>query len=258
MASVLHHVTALAASRHLGATTERLEQALARFEDLRGHPEDESAIDSQPGPVPVDELRLAGQGKRNAEDGMAYLQAADAALEEVANLLGRAEEVAAQATTEPRGSEASGSLEQEFQAIVAGIADRGLNTRFNGQNVFDSQTPLTVAVGNGPPVTVRVDCFATSPSTALGLDATRDTPGSVREAALREARGQVDAQRAQIGAAWTELGTLAHALAIQIENIAATRSRVRDAGIVNEIIQLTKFRVLQESGPSTFKRRNAG
>lgn len=87
MASILNNVSALGATRQLDVTNAGLQQTIERLTTGRriNRASDDAAglgISNQLGA----DIRIASQGKRNANDGISYLQVADSVLDEVTNL----------------------------------------------------------------------------------------------------------------------------------------------------------------------------
>ena len=86
------------------------------------------------------------QSQQNASNGIGMLQTADGALSQVTTLLNRAVTLATEASTSGittgTNSQAT-ALDGEFQSIMSEITQIGQTTDFNGQNVFNSNTPTT-------------------------------------------------------------------------------------------------------------------
>ncbi|MBI4913508.1 MAG: flagellin FliC [Acidobacteria bacterium] len=262
MSSVLNNVAALGASRQLGITSQGLEKTIERLttgKRINKASDDAAglAISNRLGA----DIRVAGQARRNAGDGVSYLQVADGILEEVTNLLTRAAELAEQAATGTVSTQNRSDIDLEFQNIIRGIADIGLNTKFNGQTIFDTGTTLTVAVASFSPITVTVSSIATSATAALGMTAgtTALTTVASAQAAMpliTAAIDQVSTLRATIGATQQQLNSIANSLGIQVENFTAAYSQIRDANIADEVVALSKFQILNQSGTSALGQAN--
>ncbi|MCL1908008.1 MAG: flagellin [Holophagaceae bacterium] len=285
--SILHNTSALTASRHLGITGMGLEKTIERLttglrinraaDDAAG-----LAISNRLGA----DIRIANQGRRNAHDGIAYLQVADGVLEEVNSLLTRALELTEQARTGTINSDNRKALDLEFQRIIAGIADIGINTKFNGQTIFVSTT-VGVAVADFTRIGIATGMFATdvdlentpvkatlfgknldgSDSTTIvgcngpGIQYGYDTITTIAKAdAIRDplyaAIQSISMMRASIGANQQQLTSVAESLGIQGENFTKAYSQIRDANIADEVINLTKFQILNQSGTSALGQAN--
>lgn len=252
MASILASVAARGASRQLNIAARGPQQPgerLAPGQRLERAADPSADLDVSRR-LGVD-LRLARQGRRNALEGASYLQVADAALEQVTGLLARAAELSRQATAGASLDRAE--LDREFQDIIKGIAGIGLGTTFNSQPIFDSSTRLTVALPDGRPVGVVVDSIASSATAALGLTMGATSVSTRADAAaaadlIRTAIASVDALRATLEATRKQLNSVADALGIQVENITGASTRIGDAGLADEVIQLVKLQILNQSG----------
>lgn len=260
MASILNNVAALGASRQLGVTSVGLQKTIERLTTGKriNVASDDAAglgISNQLGA----DIRIASQGRRNANDGVSYLQVADGVLDEVTNLLTRASELAQQAQTGTISATNRSALDAEFQNIITTIADIGQSTKFNGTAVFGSS--LTVAVAGFSSVAVAVGTVSTSSTAALGLTAGTSVLTSAAAASsvasiLVTALTSVSNLRATIGAGQQQLSSVSNSLGIQVENFTAAYSQIRDADISAEVISLTKFQILNQSGTSALGQAN--
>jgi flagellin len=66
----------------------------------------------------------------------------------------------------------------------------------------------------------------------------------------------VSTVRASIGAAMQQLTSVSNSLGIQVENFTAAYSQIRDANISDEVVNLTKFQILNQSGTSALSQAN--
>jgi flagellin len=260
MVSILNNVAALGASRQLGITGKELERTIERLTTGRriNRASDDAAGLGISNKLGAD-IRIAGQGKRNANDGISYLQVADGVLDEVTNLLTRAAELTEQAKTGTISDTNRVNIDAEFQNILKTIIDIGQNTKFNGQNIFGSAA--TVSVGTFSAIGITVGTIATSATQALGLtfgvDSLSTASGaSAATAMVTTALDSVSNARASLGAAQQQLTSVSNALGIQVENFTAAYSQIRDANVSDEVVNLTKFQILNQSGTSALSQAN--
>jgi flagellin len=260
MASILNNVSALGASRNLGITGIGLQRTIERLTTGRriNRASDDAAGLAISNKLGAD-IRIATQARRNANDAVSYLQVADGVLDEVTNLLTRAAELAEQAKTGTISDSNRASLDLEFQNIIKSIGDIGLNTKFNATTVFGST--LTVSVATFSQVAVSVATIASSASQALGLTATTNslsTSAAAGSAAtlITSALDSVSSVRATLGASQQQLTSIQNSLGIQVENFTAAYSGIRDANIADEVVSLTKFQILNQSGTSALAQAN--
>ena len=253
MASILNNVSALGASRQLGVTNAGLNKTIERLTTGKriNRASDDAAglaISNQLGA----DVRIAAQGRRNANDGISYLQTADGVLDEVTSLLTRAAELAQQAQSSTSGADSGTgktALNAEFQKIISTITDLNTNTKFNGTAVFGST--VSVAVGNFSTVSVAV-------GTITNATGTINTASNAATAAtgIASALTAVSTLRGTIGAGQQQLQSVSNSLGIQVENFTAAYSQIRDADVADEVVNLSKFQILNQSGISALGQAN--
>jgi flagellin len=66
----------------------------------------------------------------------------------------------------------------------------------------------------------------------------------------------VSTNRGVVGAKSARLQTIVNSLGITSENITAAESQIRDADIASEVVNLTKFQILSQSGVSALAQAN--
>jgi len=257
--SILNNVAALNASRQLGITGQGLNQAIER---LTSGKRINRASDDAAGLAIANRLgadvRVAGQGRRNANDGISYLQVADGVTEEITNLLTRAAELAEQAASGTSGADngtGKTAINAEYQNIIATINDINNRTTFNGGSIFG--TTLSVAVGDYSAVTVSIGSvdlttlMKTAPVSMLS-----GTLATAELANIQTALTTLSGIRGTFGAAQQQLTSLSNSLGIQVENFTAAFSQIKDANIADEVVALNKFQVLNQSGINALSQAN--
>jgi len=261
MASILNNVAALGASRQLGVTGAGLQQTIERLTTGKriNRASDDAAGLGISNKLGAD-IRITNQARRNANDGVSYLQVADGVLDEVTSLLTRAAELSQQAQTGTISNTNRQNLDAEFQNIIKTMADIGQSTKFNGQTVF-STTAVSIAVGGFTSVAFTVGTISGSATAALGLTSGTNKLSSATYAAAAQtlvttALDNVSNLRATLGATMQQLSSVSNALGIQSENFTAAYSQIRDANIADEVVNLTKFQILNQSGTSALGQAN--
>lgn len=252
MASILNNIGALGASRQLGITNSGLQQTIQR---LTTGSRINKASDDAAGLAISNKLnadiKVAGQGQRNANDGISYLQVGDGVLDTVTNLLTRAAQLAQQAQTGTVDQTGRDALNAEFQNIITSISDIETSTKFNGTAVFGAT--LTVAVAGYSDVAVNVTTFnALTSANKLDTAANAGTAAT----AITDMLTSVSALRGTIGANEQRLQAVSDTLGIQVENFTAAYSQIHDANVADEVVNLSKFQVLNQSGISALSKAN--
>ncbi|BDU76823.1 flagellin [Mesoterricola sediminis] len=264
MSSILNNLSAIGASRQLAITGNNLQQVIER---LTTGKRINKASDDAAGLAIANKLgadiKIAGQAQRNTNDGVSYLQVADGALDSVTSLLTRASQLAQQAQTGTISASNRANLDAEFQNIVSTLINIGTNTNFNGQPIFNSTgaaTPVTVQSGDYGTITVTIAAVTSNSTTALGISTGNNlltpTAASTVATALADALASVSTMRASIGAGEQELNATSDILGVQVQNFTAAASQIQDANIADEVVNLTKFQILNQSGTSALSKSN--
>jgi len=71
-----------------------------------------------------------------------------------------------------------------------------------------------------------------------------------------EAIEQVSTFRAQLGAAQNQMETAVNSLAVSVENLSASESRIRDADIAQVSSELVAKQIMQQAGVSVLSQAN--
>jgi flagellin len=66
----------------------------------------------------------------------------------------------------------------------------------------------------------------------------------------------VSTQRAQIGASQQTLTSYASILGVQSQNLTAAASQITDANVADEVVNLSKFQILNQAGISALGKSN--
>ena len=86
--------------------------------------------------------------KRNANDGISYIQTAEGSLNEVTNIIVRMRELTAQAASDTLGNKERSYLDKEFQQMRQEVQRIVDTTEFNGSKILQSQEkPIQIFVG---------------------------------------------------------------------------------------------------------------
>ena len=205
------------------------------------------------------------QAVRNANDGIGVINVADSALNEIGNLLQRAVTLAEQAASETSGEDSSTSkaaLSDEYNQILSEI-DRIANTvEFNGLALLSGTgTSIDVQVGTGSTTDDRIT-IQTSAISASSLTLASDTLITASDAraelvAIQSAIDTVSAERGDLGAYYNRLEHTIAVITVQAENLKAAESQIRDANIAEEVVALTKFQVLNQTGLASLSQANS-
>lgn len=265
--SILNNIPSLAAQNQLAITGSSLQKTLFR---LASGSRINSGADDAAGLAIADGLHANStaltQSARNANDGIGLLQVADGALGQITALLNRAVTLATESSTDTvQGTGAAGdqrgALDGEYQAILTEIGNIGSATNYNGQAVFGGGIAnIHMTDGSGGDVDVDVStALASLTTTTLGLNG-----GDLKSAAnaqtaltnINAAIGTVASLRGSAGALINQLQAATNVMNNQVQNLTAAEDGIRAADMGQEVANLTKFSILNQTGISALAQAN--
>ncbi len=258
------NVASINAQRNLATATGRLE---GNFRRLATGLRIATAADDAAGLAISERLRSQvrslEQGKRNANDGISLVQTGEGALNEVSSILTRLRELSVQSANGSVSGQDRNTLNEEFRSLVDEIDRIGRSTEFNGVKLLDgSSSTVSFQVGFG--ITTGIDSLSVSLSSALattlalnslniGASGSQTTAISAIDAAINS----VSSLRGRLGAAQNRLNSTIANLGVQVENLSAAESRIRDVDVAYETAQLTRNSILQQASISILAQANA-
>ncbi len=264
--SVVTNIGALNAHNQLVKTERHLQQTINRLSSgLRIN----GAKDDAAGLAIAENLRAdvqgLNQGIRNANDGISVINVADSALQEIANLLHRAMTLAEQAASETSGEDSSTSksaINDEYTQILSEIDRIAGTVEFNGLNLLSgSGTSIDVQVGLGSGTDDRITIETSGISaSSLGLSsgALLTASGARLELVnIQSAIDTVSSDRGDLGAYYNRLEHTIAVITVQAENLKAAESQIRDANIAQEVVNMTKYQVLNQTGLAALAQANS-
>lgn len=271
------NVASLASQRHLASSRAEMEQAMER---LSSGKRINSAMDDAAGLTIAHSLdsKIAGlnQAVRNANDGIAFVNLAEGAMEEISSMLTRMKELATQSINGTYTDTDRDSIDAEYQALVNEITRVSNQTEFNGVAVIGSTDTISFQLGDSSNDTISVtledmnaqalllDSDATDD--AVNVHAVADTAGTDLQSAanaavtlgeIDDAIAVVDAYRSKLGAVANRMEHASSNLLSRVEHQSAARSRIQDADYAVESANLAKAQVLQQAGTAMLSQANA-
>ena len=208
------------------------------------------------------QVRSFEQAKRNANDGISFVQTAEGALNEVSSILTRLRELAIQSSNGSVSGQDRETLDEEFQSLVSEVNRIGASTEFSGIKLLDGSTSsVSFQVGFG--TTAGTDTISVSLSaalsTSLSLNSLDIGSGGATTTAITNidtAINTVSGLRGTLGAIQNRLGSTINNLAIQVENLSAAESRIRDVDVAMETADLTRNSIMQQAATSILQQAN--
>ena len=193
---------------------------------------------------------------RNAADGQALIDTADAALKESHSLLIRMRELAVQAQNGTLQTADKEALGVEFNALEAEITRISDNTTWAGIKILDGSqaSGIKFRVGTAEDITHNIPNMA---ATAIGMLAAHTVAQASAIAAVDASIAKLSEERAKLGGISNRLdSTVANLNQIQV-NLSASKGRIEDADFALETGNLAKGQILQQAATAMVAQANA-
>jgi flagellin len=211
------------------------------------------------------------QAERNTEDGMSFVQTAEGYLEQSASILQRIRVLAVQSSNGIYSNDDRQLIQVEVSALVDEVDRIASQAEFNkfklllgdfartnpkssmwfhmGANMHQRERVfIGTMTAEGLRLKEKTGEFLANLSTA---DKANRTIGVIDDALHK-----VGKQRADLGAYYNRLQTASKGLMTAYENTQASESRIRDADMAEEMVDLTKNQVLVQSGTAMLAQAN--
>ena len=204
------------------------------------------------------------QAARNVGAGSALLRTAEGGLGQIGDLVGRARELAVQASTGTINDEQRQTLNREFQATLQEIDRITGTTEFNGQDLLTGElgpgaNPISVQAGtrDTPADRIALNVIEGTDTASLGIE-NEDilTAENARNALapLDSALQQVASNRASVGALENRFESTVANIAVARENLMAAEEQIRGLDYAAESSRQAGLAVLQQAGLSALQQ----
>ncbi|MCG4580493.1 flagellin [Clostridium cochlearium] len=199
------------------------------------------------------QIRGLQQASRNTQDGISLIQTAEGALNETHSILQRMRELAVQAANDTNAKEDRDALQQEFTELIKEINRIGNDTEFNTKKLLNgdsgnsSKVILQIGANKGQNYLIDIkDMRAEALNIDENLDISNHENASSAIKILDGAINSVSSQRASLGASQNVLEHRINYLENTAENLIASESRIRDADMAKEMMNLARHSILQQ------------
>jgi len=264
---IMTNTSSVTGQRHLRNTRRLLDQSLER---LASGYRINKAGDDAAGLAISEKLRAKIRGlqvaQRNANDGISLVQVAEGGLNEVQNILVRMRELGVQSASDTIGPKERIYLDNEYQALKSEVDRIANGTDFNGTNLLDGTGgTLDIQVNTGGDNILGVDRISYDASKAdantdkIGISDVSIADKSGAQASLAQVDGALDyisSLRGDLGAMQNRLISTINNIGINVENLSAANSRIKDVDIADESAELTRNNILMQAGTSVLAQSN--
>jgi flagellin len=178
------NVSSLNAQRQLAQSGNNLNTTLARLSSgLRINSAKDDAAGLAISERMTAQVRGLDQARRNANDGVSYMQTAEGALGQMGNILQRVRELAVQSTNATNSAADRQTLNEEVSQLVQELDRFAVQTEFNGRAILDgSNASMAFQVGANAQQTITASS-ANFRTTAYGSHQIGNSAGSATNSA---------------------------------------------------------------------------
>jgi flagellin len=263
--SVINNINSLNSQRNLGVSNSGLNSSLSKLSSgLRINNAADDAAGLAIGTGLQADFMALSQAVRNANDGVGIVQIADGAFSQMGDMLARATQLATQAASETLGDSEREMINTEYQQIMQEI-DRVVDTtNFKGEKLFDQNGAVNKSIYVGDTqlestVNLSIGGGNGAGTAAMGLSGTTLATAADARNALSQIQGaisNVSQMRGALGAQQNRLVNSIGVLQVQGQNILAAESTIMDTNMAAEMSNLTKNRILMQSGMASVAQAN--
>lgn len=217
------------------------------------------------------QIRGMGRAKMNAQDGIALLQIAEGAANEIDEVLQRQRELAVQAASDTLTSTDRSYLDLEFKQLSDETDRITKSAQYNTMTLLDGTgfgqgaagSVLHIGANAGAADEIRVSIGSISTG-SIGMSTSgTGAVGVSTQAAATAAITAVDAAMDQVNRLRADLGSYINRLEHTINNIANqefntqdAEARIRDVDFAQETTQFTRNQILVQSSTSMLSQAN--
>ena len=256
---IQNNVEAFNAHRQLNTTGTKLSKSMERLSS--GYRINRAADDSA-GLAISEKMRSqvggVAQAQRNAQDAVSLVQTAEGAMAEVHSMLQRVRDLAVQYNNGTLATADKTAITDEVAQLCAEINRIGSDTKFNGIALLTGGSSISFQVGAEDNQTLSVSAAQLfgSGSTYEVSSAIFSFSGTVNLSNIDTAIANVSSTRSTFGSVQNRLEHTLNNLATYEENLQASESRIRDVDMAAQMVEYTKFQILQQAGTSMLAQAN--
>lgn len=265
------NVMSLNAQRSLNQNTNRLNKSLERLSSgYRINRSGDDAAGLQISETLRSQIRGSKKALDNTMDGLNLLNIVDGAYQTIQNNLQRIRELSVQGANDTYATSQRTAIAQEIDALRADIDRIANSTQFNGVDLLTSAATLPtnyfIQVGANTTVNDEISLLAAmgDTTTVTGLNGLSAASGLfVSNTAVQTYIGNVDAaldalntRRSTLGSMINRLESVTSNLNINIENLSASESRIRNVDVASESAAMIQGQILQQASVSILSQAN--
>ncbi len=260
--SIRTNVASLNAQRNMSQTQSMLDSSLAKLSSgyrITAAGDDAAGLGISTNLIA--QIKSYSQAVRNANDGQSLIQAAEAGLNNSANIITRLRELAMESASDGVGNSERAYINTESVALIAELQRVAVTSEYNGTRLLDGVAATMDFQVGVRGTTNDVISFITmdATTTALGVSTLNLSTKTGSVAALNTldtALSRVSTARSTIGAAGNRFNETITTIQAFREALSAANSRIRDVDVAEETSNLTKAQILAQAGVSVLSQAN--
>jgi flagellin len=257
-----NNITAMNAYRNSVQTNERVSKTM---EKLSSGQRINRAGDDAAGLAISEKMRGQIKGlamaTKNAQDGISMIQTAEGALNETHAIIQRMRELAVQSANDTNTIEDREKLQLEVNQLVEELDRIGNTTEFNTRVLMNGDYQdegVVFHIGANKDQNVNLT-FSDMRSEALGVKGigiTEQAGANQSIETINNALEVISEERAKYGAMQNRLEHTINNLRVAEENLQAAESRIRDADMADEMVNLNKDKIISQAGTAMLAQAN--
>lgn len=268
-----HNVSAMFANRMLGVQNSNVGN---NIEKLSSGLRINKAADDASGLAVSEKLRSQirglNQAERNIQNGVSFIQATEAYLQETQDILHRLRELSVQAANGIYSDEDRMQIQVEVSQLIDEVNRIASHAQFNGMNMLtgrfsqDGDATMQFQIGANMDQNERV-FIGTMTAESLGLQGIQGSNDAISISTPEQANltvGVLDSalrivskQRADLGAYQNRFEMASVGIASAAENLQAAESGIRDVNMAAEMVDYVKNQILVQSGAAMLAQANS-
>ena len=272
---VNHNISAMTTQGALYKTNQALSKSLERLSTgLRINRSSDDAAGLAISENLRTQINGVSQAQKNAQDGIAALNIAEGAANEISSILQRMRELSVQAANDTLTSTERGYTNQEFTSLRSEIDRIAAVTNYNGMTLISSSGNRFGAVsatsGNQlwidanhtvgvDSINISIDTMTSDKISASSFSTRALTSQGDAQSAISEldtAINSVNTMRSNIGAYINRLEHAVNNLMISETNQTAAESSIRDVDFAQESSTFAKNQILTQSATAMLAQSN--
>jgi flagellin len=214
------------------------------------------------------QIKGLAMATKNAQDGISLIQTAEGALNESHAILQRMRELSVQSANDTNTGEDRDKLQLEMNQLRQELDRISTSTEFNTRKLLTgeyNEDGLVFHIGANKDQIVKLTVNDMS-AEALGVQGGEETDAisissqadsEVAIKTVNDAIEKVSEERAKFGALQNRLEHTINNLRVSGENLQASESRIRDADMAQEMVSMSKDKIISQSGTAMLAQANS-